>query len=141
MTRVQWFWKMSFWTLVMATLWLSLVPVHHIPSAFSFWDKAQHALGFTGLAFLGLMAYPGRLARTLSSLMLLGAGIELVQALTGWRKVTGRTGWRTVRGWSWGVLAGIWRRPAKMNAHDPVLRRSGTQTPKNSQQIMALWFW
>ncbi len=106
MTSVQWFWKMSFWTLVMATLWLSLVPVHHILSAFSFWDKAQHALGFAGLAFLGLMAYPGRLARTLSSLMLLGAGIELVQALTGWRQgdwqdwvadcarlVVGRAGW------------------------------------------------
>jgi len=56
-------WKASFWTLVLATLWLSLVPVDQIPSAFSFWDKAQHALGFAGLGFLGLMAYPHRLLR------------------------------------------------------------------------------
>jgi len=86
MTRVPWFWKSSFWALVLATLWLSLVPVHHIPSAFSFWDKAQHALGFAGLAFLGLMAYPGRVAQVMSGLMLLGAGIEVMQGLTGWRQ-------------------------------------------------------
>lgn len=86
MTRVQWFWKSSFWALVAATLWLSLVPVHHIPLAFSFWDKAQHALGFSGLAFLGLMAYPGRMARVLFGLMLLGAGIEVMQGWTGWRQ-------------------------------------------------------
>lgn len=86
MTRTQLLWKGSFWALVMATLWLSLVPVHHVPSAFSFWDKAQHALGFAGLAFLGLMAYPGRNVRVLFSLLLLGAGIEVVQGLTGWRQ-------------------------------------------------------
>jgi hypothetical protein len=36
------FWRLSFWLLVLATLWLSLIPVDQVPSAFSFWDKAQH---------------------------------------------------------------------------------------------------
>jgi hypothetical protein len=51
-------------------------------------DKAQHALGFAGLAFLGLMAYPGRVrVRVLMlGLALFGAGIELAQWLTGWRQ-------------------------------------------------------
>ena len=80
------FWKGSFWTLVLTTLWLSLVPVEQIPAALSFWDKAQHTLGFAGLGFLGLMAYPGRLPRVMFGLMLLGAGIEVAQWLTGWRQ-------------------------------------------------------
>ena len=79
-------WKASFWTLVLVTLWLSLVPVDQIPSAFSFWDKAQHALGFAGLGFLGLMAYPHRLPRVMFGLLLLGAGMEVAQWLTGWRQ-------------------------------------------------------
>jgi len=82
----DWLWKSSFWALVPATLWLSLVPVEHIPAAFSFWDKAQHALGFAGLALLGLMAYPGRSVLLVCGLMLFGVGIEIAQWLTGWRQ-------------------------------------------------------
>jgi VanZ family protein len=79
-------WKTLFWTLVLITLWLSLVPVEQVPSAFHFWDKAQHALGFAGLALLGLMAYPKHIHRLLLGLMLLGAFIEVAQWLTGWRQ-------------------------------------------------------
>ena len=82
----DWLWKALFWTLVLATLWLSLVPVEQVPAAFSFWDKAQHALGFAGLALLGLMAYPKRILTVLFGLMLFGAAIELAQWLTGWRQ-------------------------------------------------------
>jgi VanZ family protein len=70
---------------VLITLWLSLVPAEQVPSAFHFWDKAQHALGFAGLAFLGLMAYPGRVRVLMLGLALFGAGIEVAQWLTGWR--------------------------------------------------------
>jgi VanZ family protein len=52
----------------------------------SFWDKAQHALGFAGLAFLGLYAYPGRVVRLILGLLMLGAAIELAQAISGWRQ-------------------------------------------------------
>ena len=80
------FWRSSFWVLVSVTLWLSLIPEDQIPSVLSFWDKAQHALGFAGLAFLGLMAYPGRIRLLMLSLVLFGAGTECVQWLTGWRQ-------------------------------------------------------
>jgi VanZ family protein len=85
MARIHFFWKASFWILVLVTLWLSLVPAEQVPTAFQFWDKAQHALGFAALGFLGLMAYPGRMAALMWCLVLLGAGIEGAQWLTGWR--------------------------------------------------------
>lgn len=74
-------WSGSFWTLVLITLWLSLIPADQVPSAFHFWDKAQHALGFAGLAFLGLMAYPDRIRLLMFGLMLFGAGIECAHQL------------------------------------------------------------
>jgi len=80
------FWKVSFWTLIFITLWLSLVPANQVPSGLNFWDKGQHALGFAALAFLGLMAYPGQLRLLVTGLLLLGAFIECAQWLTGWRQ-------------------------------------------------------
>ncbi|MGB4583516.1 MAG: VanZ family protein [Rhodoferax sp.] len=80
------FWRSSFWSLVLITLWLSLIPADQVPSAFHFRDKAQHALGFTGLALLGLMAYPGRIRLLMLGLALLGACIEVAQWMTGWRQ-------------------------------------------------------
>lgn len=79
------FWRASFWLFVLVTLWLSLIPVDQVPKAFSFWDKAQHALGFAALAFLGLLAYPGQILSMMFGLVLFGAGIECAQWLTGWR--------------------------------------------------------
>lgn len=79
-------WPWLFWTLLIATLWLSLIPSDRVPSAFHFWDKAQHALGFAGLAFFGLLAYSGRTKTLVFGLVLLGAGIEWAQWLTGWRQ-------------------------------------------------------
>lgn len=70
----------------MVTVWLSLVPVDQVPSAFNFWDKAQHALGFAALAFTGLLSYPRHFRRLIPSLILLGLGIEYAQYLTGWRQ-------------------------------------------------------
>ena len=86
------FWKWAFWLLVLTTLWLSLIPVDQIPSAFSFWDKAQHALGFAALCFLGLLAYPDRIRLLLFGLSLFGAGIEGAQWVTGGDKGIGKTG-------------------------------------------------
>jgi hypothetical protein len=62
-----------------------------------FWDKAQHALGFSGLAPLGLPAYPGRTRQLTFGLMLLGAGIECAQALTGWRQQMATSTFRSYR--------------------------------------------
>jgi len=79
-------WRAAFWTLVLVTVWLSLVPVHQLPTDFHFWDKAQHALGFAALAVLGRMAYPAHLRALVFGLLLFGAGIECAQWLTGWRQ-------------------------------------------------------
>lgn len=68
-----------------ATLYLSLVPVQQLPRMLNFWDKAQHSLGFAALATGGLLAYPSHVWRVALGLMLLGIGIELAQALSGWR--------------------------------------------------------
>ncbi len=80
------FWKLSFWGLLTVTVWLSLVPVDQRPSAFNFWDKAQHALGFAVLAFTGLLSYPRHLRLLILGLVLLGLGIEYAQYLSGWRQ-------------------------------------------------------
>jgi VanZ family protein len=78
-------WKLSFWSLLVLTLWLSLIPVSQLPSELHFWDKAEHALGFAGLGFLGCLSYPGRTRWVVVGLVLFGAAVECAQALTGWR--------------------------------------------------------
>jgi VanZ family protein len=83
---LQYLWHGSFWTLLLIALWLALVPADQLPSSVSFWDKAEHAAGFAALGFLGLMAFPKHIGVLLLSLVLLGAGIEVAQWLTGWRQ-------------------------------------------------------
>ena len=85
-TSLRALWPWLFWSLLIATLWLSLIPSDQVPSAFHFWDKAQHALGFAVLAFFGLLSYSGRIKTLVFGLILLGAGIECAQWLTGWRQ-------------------------------------------------------
>jgi len=78
-------WRVAFWALVLATLWLSLMPAERIPSAFHFWDKAQHALGFAALAYMGLTGYARQTRQVLVGLALFGIVIEVMQHLSGWR--------------------------------------------------------
>ena len=48
-----------FWSAALGVAVLSLMPTNYLPAqVFSLWDKAQHALAFTALASLGLLAYP-----------------------------------------------------------------------------------
>lgn len=76
----------AFWALMLCVTVLSLMPTAYLPpQVFSLWDKAQHALAFTALALLGLRAYPRRLWHLALGLLVLGGGIELAQAATGWR--------------------------------------------------------
>lgn len=79
-------WQICFWALLLTTLFLSLVPVQHLPQAWSFWDKAEHAIAFAALAISALLAYPARMRHVVTGLVLLGVGIELAQALSGWRQ-------------------------------------------------------
>lgn len=76
----------GFWALSLCVAVLSLLPTAYLPpQVFSLWDKAQHALAFTALAALGLLAYPRRPGRMAIALLAFGGAIELAQAATGWR--------------------------------------------------------
>lgn len=82
-----WGWRCAFVLCVLVVCGLSLTPPTTLPpSAFSMWDKAQHALAFVALAVLGLQAYPGRWGRLWLGLLLLGAAIEVAQSVVGWRQ-------------------------------------------------------
>lgn len=81
-----WWVRLLFWALVCVTVVMSLLPVEQLPQAAHFWDKAQHALGFAALAFMGLQVGARRPLGTLVALAVLGMGIEGAQSLTGWRQ-------------------------------------------------------
>lgn len=77
---------LGFWALGLCVAVLSLMPATYLPAqVFSLWDKAQHALAFTALAALGLLAYPRQPWRMVIALLAFGGAIELAQAATGWR--------------------------------------------------------
>lgn len=74
-----------FWVAMAATLVLSLLPPSGIPPMLSFWDKAQHALGFVVLAWLAT-ASGMRWQQAALGLLAWGALIEVLQSLTTWRQ-------------------------------------------------------
>lgn len=63
--------------------WLSLAPGEDLPQGLTFWDKAEHACAYLGLALIGAWALPGRLGRLATGLFLGGVGIEILQAVMG----------------------------------------------------------
>jgi VanZ family protein len=58
---------------------LAIIPQSSLPSALGFWDKAQHILAFTVLAFTGCLAFPSQLKILIGGLFLYGLLIEIVQ--------------------------------------------------------------
>ncbi len=78
--------RIAFWLACAVVAVMSLLPAEVLTGGiFDWWDKAQHALGFAGLALLGLWAYPGRSGWVIAGLLAFGAAIEVAQAATGWR--------------------------------------------------------
>jgi VanZ family protein len=63
--------------------WLSLSPSETLPQGLTFWDKAEHALAYLGLALLGAFAFPGRLGRLAVGLFVGGVGVEILQSTMG----------------------------------------------------------
>lgn len=59
---------------------LSLIPSTAVPSAFVFWDKAQHSLGYVALSVTGYLAFPQRVLLVFIGLLAHGAVIEILQA-------------------------------------------------------------
>lgn len=80
------FLRAGFWIGLVLLTAASLVPVAVLPSqVLDIWDKAQHALGFAGMATLGFAAYPRHVRHIAVGLLLWGGAIELMQAASGWR--------------------------------------------------------
>lgn len=78
--------RVAFWLACATVAVLSLLPTAYLTGAvFDWWDKAQHALAFAGLGFLGLLAYPARSGAVIAGLLAFAVGIEVAQAATGWR--------------------------------------------------------
>lgn len=62
----------GFWALLLCVAVLSLMPAAYLPAqVFSLWDKARHALAFTALATLGLLAYPRQPWRVVIAMVLI----------------------------------------------------------------------
>ena len=58
---------------------MAIMPKADLPDALDFWDKAQHVLAFSTLAFTGSLAYPKLTKVVYSGLIVYGAMIELIQ--------------------------------------------------------------
>ena len=79
------FWRLAFVAAVIAVLVLSLLPASELPKFTRGWDKIQHVLAYVGLGLLGLAAWPERAMLVFAALLAFGAGIEVLQGLSGWR--------------------------------------------------------
>jgi VanZ family protein len=73
--------RIAFWACAVAVLALSLAPVT-TPMPSTGWDKTNHLLAFSALAFLGRGAFPGRAVAVLGGLLAYGGLIEVLQSFT-----------------------------------------------------------
>lgn len=96
-------------------LWLSLAPVQDLPSAITFWDKAEHAVAYLVLGLSGFLLFPKHPRLVVVVALAQGAGVEVLQSLMGF----GRQGdWRDMVANTLGVavatgLWSAWRRWAR----------------------------
>jgi len=76
-----------FWLCTVVVTILSLIPIEQLPpQLFNWWDKGQHALAFFVLAVLGGTGYTkANRWKMPCGLLVLGATIEVLQVLSGWR--------------------------------------------------------
>ena len=77
-------WLLAFAVCLVSVMTLALIK--HPPALLSTgWDKANHALAFTVLTFLGRMAFPRHRLLLLLGLFAYGVLVENLQFLTGYR--------------------------------------------------------
>jgi VanZ family protein len=79
--------KFLFWTSFVVINVLALSPAPFLPpEIFDWWDKAQHAIAFAGLAVLAVFAYPD-VSKLRIALLLISQGgvIEVLQYFSGYR--------------------------------------------------------
>lgn len=112
-------WALAGWGLVAAIVWLSLTPqpprVEVLPS-----DKVHHLLAYFGLMFWFAQLHRRRLPLALACLAL-GAGLEVLQGLSGYRQASVLDQLANTAGVCLGWLA-AWRLPnplARLEATRP----------------------
>jgi VanZ family protein len=71
----------AFWVTAVAVAVLALVPAT-LPLPTTGWDKANHALAFAVLGWLGIACWPRAWARVLVALAAYGGAIEIAQTFT-----------------------------------------------------------
>lgn len=78
-----WSARLALATAVAAIGWVALIPVGQVPVT-TWWDKADHAVGFFVLALLARFAFPrARYSHRLApALLAYGVAIELAQSFT-----------------------------------------------------------
>ena len=74
-------WRLALALCMASIMVLSLLPVSQ-PLPTTGWDKSNHMVGFTTLAFLSHWAWPGRTIRALAALLAYGCLIEVLQFFT-----------------------------------------------------------
>ena len=85
--RLARFLARAWWVAVLGVLVLALLPGQHLKHPVFDWsDKAQHALAFAVLALWGWHCWPHRSRWVWWGLLGLGACIEWLQHMTGWRQ-------------------------------------------------------
>jgi len=82
--RFVWLWQLAFCGCLAAVLALSLAK-NVSPPLDTGWDKGNHLLAFSVLAFLYRQGFPGRPMLGLLGLLLYGVLIEALQSLTDYR--------------------------------------------------------
>ena len=89
-------------------IWASLASHEDLPLTVNVWDKLQHTLAYGALAIAGIVGFPDRrgLLGVGIGLVALGAGLEVVQALTPSRKAGLDDGLANVIGVTLGLAIG-----------------------------------
>ena len=103
-------WQVAFVLCAFSVLVLALLPAP--PRLFTTgWDKSNHLLAFSVMAWLGLRAFPRRVLWVLAGLLAYGVLIEILQSFTPTRSAEWLdlladalgilVGWLIVRGQAW----------------------------------------
>jgi VanZ family protein len=71
---------LAFYAGLVVTTLVCLMPSTSVPTAFQFWDKAQHAFGFAMLGVTGAFTFPNRLQGLCVGLIVYGVAIEVMQS-------------------------------------------------------------
>jgi len=86
--RLEVTFRALFWLCFMSLSGLALSPAPYLPplDIFNWWDKAQHAIGYSSLTISALLAYPHKPKWKVAALLCIhGCLIELLQYFSGYR--------------------------------------------------------